>query len=84
LGRALDNIFIERFWLTIKYQHIYLNPADDGITLYQGISRWINTTINHIKELTGTSLLIYSKWPLDSTNKNINVVLTKRGTIYSN
>jgi putative transposase len=30
-GRALDNIFIERFWRTIKYQHIYLNPADDGI-----------------------------------------------------
>ena len=41
-GRALDNIFIERFWRTIKYQHIYLNPADDGITLYQGISRWID------------------------------------------
>jgi putative transposase len=40
-GRALDDIFIERFWRTIKYQHIYLNPADDGITLYQGISRWI-------------------------------------------
>jgi putative transposase len=41
-GRALDNIFIERFWRTIKYQHIYLNPAEDGITLYQGISRWID------------------------------------------
>lgn len=40
-GRALDNIFIERFWRTIKYQHIYLNPTDDGITLYQGISRCI-------------------------------------------
>lgn len=41
-GRALDNIFIERFWRSIKYQHIYLNPAEDGITLYQGISRWID------------------------------------------
>ncbi len=40
-GRALDNIFIERFWRTIKYQHIYLNPANDGITLYQGINLWI-------------------------------------------
>ncbi len=40
-GRALDNIFIERFWRTIKYQHAYLKPADDGITLYQGISHWI-------------------------------------------
>lgn len=41
-GRALDNIYIERFWRTVKYQHIYLNPAEDGISLYQGISRWID------------------------------------------
>ena len=40
-GRSLNNIFIERFWRTIKYQHIYLNPANDGITLYQGIGCWI-------------------------------------------
>jgi putative transposase len=40
-GRALDNIYIERFWRTIKYQHIYLNPAEDGITLYRGIKKWI-------------------------------------------
>ena len=41
-GRALDNIYIERFWRTIKYQHIYLNPADDGLMLYHGLSQWIN------------------------------------------
>jgi putative transposase len=41
-GRALDNIYIERFWRTIKYQHIFLNPADDGITLYRGIKKWMD------------------------------------------
>jgi len=41
-GRALDNIYIERFWRTIKYQHIYLNPAEDGITLYKGIKKWMD------------------------------------------
>jgi putative transposase len=41
-GRALDNIFIERFWRTIKYQHIYLNPADNGLNLYFGIKKWID------------------------------------------
>ena len=41
-GRALDNIYIERFWRTIKYQHIYLNPAEDGITLYRGIKKWLD------------------------------------------
>ena len=40
-GRALDNIYIERFWRTIKYNHIYLNPADDGVELYQGIKSFI-------------------------------------------
>lgn len=41
-GRALDNIYIERFWRTIKYQHIFLNPAEDGITLYRGIKKWLD------------------------------------------
>ena len=35
-GRAMDNIWIERFWKSIKYNHIYLNPADDGLELYEG------------------------------------------------
>lgn len=40
-GRALDNIYIERFWRTIKYQYIYLNPCKNGLQLYQGIRQWI-------------------------------------------
>ena len=36
-GRALDNIWIERFWKSIKYNYIYLNPADDGLELYEGV-----------------------------------------------
>jgi len=41
-GRALDNIYIERFWRTIKYQYIYLNPVNNGLELYKGIKKWIN------------------------------------------
>lgn len=41
-GRALDNIYIEKFWSTIKYQHIYLNPAKNVLTLYQGVKEWID------------------------------------------
>jgi putative transposase len=36
-GRALDNIYIERFWRTVKYEYVYLNPADNGLSLYAGI-----------------------------------------------
>jgi putative transposase len=41
-GRAIDNIFIERFWRTLKYDYVYLHPASDGLELYQGIKEFIN------------------------------------------
>lgn len=41
-GRALDNIYIERFWRTIKYCYIYLFPQEDGISLYRGIAHWMD------------------------------------------
>jgi putative transposase len=41
-GRALDNIYIERFWRTIKYEHIYLYPANGGIELLRGIRKYID------------------------------------------
>lgn len=41
-GRALDNIYIERFWRSIKYEHIFLNPANGGIDLYEGVRKYID------------------------------------------
>jgi putative transposase len=35
-GRALDNVFIERFWRSVKYEEVYLN---DYQTIPQAISR---------------------------------------------
>lgn len=46
-GRALDNIFIERFWRTIKYDYIYLHPMDNGGDLYKGINQFINHYNNY-------------------------------------
>ena len=40
-GRATDNRGIERFWRTLKYQYIYLNPAGDGLELYGNISFYV-------------------------------------------
>jgi putative transposase len=40
-GRALDNIFIERFWRTIKYEHIYLKEYKDGKSLFDGLLEYI-------------------------------------------
>lgn len=40
-GRAVDNIFIERFFRTLKYNHVYLFPANDGLELYRGVKKYI-------------------------------------------
>jgi putative transposase len=29
-GRAIDNVFIERFWRTLKYEKIHLQPIENG------------------------------------------------------
>jgi putative transposase len=39
-GRAIDNIFIERLWRSLKYEHVYLFPASDGVECYEGIKTW--------------------------------------------
>ena len=29
-GRAIDNIFVERLWRSVKYEHVYLHIYDDA------------------------------------------------------
>ncbi len=41
-GRCLDNVWIERFWRTIKQEYIYLNPAENGKVLYRGIKKYMD------------------------------------------
>jgi len=40
-GRAIDIVFIERFWRTIKYEYIYANPCNDGLQLFNGIDFYV-------------------------------------------
>lgn len=39
-GRAIDNVFIERLWRSVKYESVYLNPPDSGIDLYKQLSNY--------------------------------------------
>jgi putative transposase len=41
-GRWADNIYVERFWRTIKYEYIYLNPALNGTELWRGIGEFMH------------------------------------------
>jgi putative transposase len=41
-GRAIDNIYIERFWRSIKYEHVYLFAYENGNDLWRGINKYID------------------------------------------
>ncbi len=41
-GRALDNVFIERLWWTVKYEDIYPKSYSDGHVLHHGLSRYFD------------------------------------------
>jgi putative transposase len=40
-GRCWDNIFVERFWRTIKYEEIYLKQYTGMEEAYEGIDKYI-------------------------------------------
>lgn len=46
-GRALDNVFVERFFRTLKYEYIYLNEIPNMIDLKQGLKKFLHR-YNHV------------------------------------
>lgn len=41
-GRALDNVFIERLWRSVKYEEIYLRSYADGIEAEQSLAKYFH------------------------------------------
>ena len=39
-GRALDNVFVERLWRTVKYEHIYLHDYQSVMELKRGLKNY--------------------------------------------
>jgi len=39
-GRALDNVFTERLWWTVKYEEVYPKDYADGHSLHHGLERY--------------------------------------------
>lgn len=61
-GRATDNIFIERLWRSVKYEHIYLFPKDNGLECYKGLKEYFvyyNTERRHQGLKNQTPMSIY-------------------------
>lgn len=50
-GIELGNIYIERFWRSLKYEHVYLTPANGVTELYEGVkkySKFYNNERRHV------------------------------------
>jgi putative transposase len=63
-GRAIDNIFIERLWRSVKYEHVYLFPASDGLECYRGVKEYFeyyNTQRRHQSLENKTPLTVYEQ-----------------------
>jgi putative transposase len=41
-GRALDNVFIERLWRSLKYEDIYLRDYESGKELHDGMTAYFS------------------------------------------
>jgi putative transposase len=41
LGRALDNVFVERLWRSVKYEHVYLHAHETVIQLEAGLDGYL-------------------------------------------
>jgi putative transposase len=41
-GRALDNVFVERLWRTVKYEEVYPRDYADGLEAFKGLRRYFS------------------------------------------
>jgi putative transposase len=48
-GRAIDNVWIERFFRTLKHEHVYLQPSNDGHDLHRSIKTFVHYYNNQRK-----------------------------------
>ena len=61
-GRALDNVFVERLWWSVKYEEVYLNVYENGAELYQALKayfKFYNETRPHSSLNMATPADIY-------------------------
>jgi putative transposase len=65
-GRCCDNVFVERFWMLIKYEHVYLHACESVQKGRAKISHCIDfhdTTRPHSSLNTLTPDQVYFNYP---------------------
>jgi len=46
-GRALDNVFIERLWRTVKYEELFIRDYGDGSDAFWQLTRYFKFYNHH-------------------------------------
>ncbi len=75
-GRALDNIYIERLWKSVKYEDIFLKSYENGLDLYHGVREYFEF-YNHERRHQSLDYEI----PAKVFEKSIKEVATSRADI---
>lgn len=66
-GRALDNVFVERLWRTVKYEDIYLRNYESAVTLEAGLQKYFHF---YCRERPHQSLDYQTPWEVYSARRN--------------
>ena len=86
-GRAIDNIFIERFWRSLKYEWLHLWTFENGHQLHHGVNEYVerynhkrlHQSLNYATPsevyLDGASAPeVFIKWKYQKELKSIEVI----------
>jgi len=65
-GRALDNVFIERLWRSVKYEDIYLKEYASGADCQKGLRSYFNF---YCHERPHQSLDYHTPWEVHSSHR---------------
>jgi len=77
-ARALDNIFIERFWRTIKYEYIFLHDFETPRILWIGIGNYFEYYNNFRQHQS-----LGYKRPMEIYDNNLYNKNIKEGTLFN-
>ena len=78
-GRATDNVMIERFWRSLKYEKIYIHGYDSNLELFLGITEYIhfyNERRKHQSLSEKTPLMIYRQSKMSKSTKPVTALST--------
>lgn len=84
-GRALDNIFVERLWRTVKYEEVYLNDYVTGLDAHAGLGRYFpfyNNERHHqaLDYLTPSAVYLERKEPAHVTGIGLQPTTPEPGS----